>query len=83
MTSKAPPLPARSPHPDSGSAPFTLSDADITSQRAVPRNRLPGTLGGRAAAAFRGAGAAPTDHDGPAETAAKHAGQKPGHDADG
>ena len=63
MTRKAPP--ASNPLPDA--APFTLSDADITSQRAVPRPRLPGVVGaGAAAAAFGNTdGAAAADHDGP------------------
>jgi hypothetical protein len=65
VTRKAPPPPGQAPDPAT-SASFTLTDADITSQRAVPRTRLPGVLGARAAAAFGGAGPAPTaDHDGP------------------
>lgn len=63
MTRKAPP--AHDPVPNA--APFTLSDADITSQRAVQRPRLPGVLGaGAAAAAFGNTdGASAADHDGP------------------
>src|SRR5262249_16180752 len=51
--------------------PFTLSEADITSQRAVPRRVLPGVLGASAAAAaFPHPGGAPaSDHDGPSQTA--------------
>jgi hypothetical protein len=75
------------PSPESGAASFTLTDADITSQRAVPRSRLPGGLGaGAAAQAFGQAGGpAASDHDGPSDTArsAGRAAPKPAPDGDG
>ena len=81
MTRKAPP--ARDPEPATVS--FTLSDADITSQRALPRPRLPGVLGaGAAAAAFGNAGgASASDHDGPSNTARPAGAPKPAPDGDG
>src|SRR5688572_15444011 len=64
VTRRAPPTRDAKPNSQPKAAPtFTLSEADITSTRAVPRPRLPGVLGATAAAqAFGNAGAAsPSD----------------------
>lgn len=87
MTRRAPPTRDAKPNSQPKAAPtFTLSEADITSTRAVPRPRLPGVLGATAAAqAFGNAGAAsPSDHDGPSDPArpARRTAQKPAPDGD-
>jgi hypothetical protein len=81
MTRKAPP--DRDPEPETVS--FTLSDADITSRRAVPHPRLSGVLGaGAAAQAFGNAGkASPSDHDGQSAAARSVGRATPGSAPDG
>jgi hypothetical protein len=87
VTRRAPPTRDAKSNSQPKPAPtFTLSEADITSTRAVPRPRLPGVLGATAAAQAFGATeiAAHSDHDGPPNPArsGRRTAQRPAPDGD-